>query len=185
MNKTGVPLSWITPNGVELTQHYLKTKERKMAIRLFGVTRKMVLKETTDKLNTCKQNQAIIPNIIHSLDASHLIGIINSSMNSFGPIITVHDCFGTLPNNMASLIFKVKKEFILLYTDNIFLIKFHDRLLQSLIDHNLELVYDEKNIAIKVALPLRNKMIFLDIPQLPKIGKLDLNKIYNSTYIIS
>ena len=42
-----------------------------------------------------------VPNIIHSLDATHLINLINKSHDQgFTPIITVHDCFGTLPNNM-------------------------------------------------------------------------------------
>jgi DNA-directed RNA polymerase len=33
----------------------------------------LVLKEFEDEINSRKQIQAIIPNIIHSLDASHLI----------------------------------------------------------------------------------------------------------------
>jgi len=35
------------------------------------------MKEFTGILDSRKQEQAIIPNIIHSLDANHLINIIN------------------------------------------------------------------------------------------------------------
>ena len=35
------------------------------------------------------------------LDATHLILLINNSeIEGFGPIITIHDCFGTHPNKM-------------------------------------------------------------------------------------
>ncbi len=54
--------------------------------------------------------QAIIPNFIHSLDASHLINLINNAIkDNFTPIISVHDCFGTLPNKMGELEHRVKK----------------------------------------------------------------------------
>jgi DNA-directed RNA polymerase len=78
----------------------------------------MVIRKTNkNKTATSKQVQAIIPNIIHSLDASHLINLINTAINkNFTPIISVHDCFGTHPNKMDELSFLVKKEFITLYT---------------------------------------------------------------------
>lgn len=59
------------------------------------------------------QKQAILPNIVNSMDASHLILILNKisqPLNPISPVISIHDCFGTLPNNMIDL---VKKEFIL------------------------------------------------------------------------
>jgi DNA-directed RNA polymerase len=64
----------------------------------------MVIKEYTNETNKLKQSNAIVPNIIHSLDATHLIKLINKSGdNKFEPVITIHDCFGTLPNQMDEL----------------------------------------------------------------------------------
>jgi DNA-directed RNA polymerase len=58
------------------------------------------------------QIQAILPNIIHSMDASHLILILNKiyqPLNPISPVISIHDCFGCLPNNMIDLESLVKK----------------------------------------------------------------------------
>ena len=62
--------------------------------------------------NTLKQKQAIIPNVIHSLDATHLANIIN---NNNIQIIGIHDCFGALPNEIEILEKSVREEFISLY----------------------------------------------------------------------
>jgi len=81
-----------------------------------------VLREFENEINNRKQIQAIIPNIIHSLDASHLIKIINSvsrghkdaryRVNYLKYIIPIHDCFGTLQNQLGLLEEMVKREYI-------------------------------------------------------------------------
>lgn len=115
--KLGIPLSWITPSGLKITQNYTKKKKKIISVSIFGKTKKMVFKEKLNELDKAKQTQAIIPNIIHSLDASHLFNIIKSAKeDNFYPLISIHDCFGTLPNLMGLLGHRVKKEFILLYS---------------------------------------------------------------------
>lgn len=136
LSKFGLPVIWFTPNGIQITQHYLKTKQNTINLSIFGKTKKIILRETMETMDKGKQTQAIIPNIIHSLDATHLMSIINSA-NSLGfkPVLTIHDCFGTLPNKMADLELSVKKEFIETYKNEDFLNKFHDRILQTLEDN--------------------------------------------------
>jgi DNA-directed RNA polymerase len=142
----------------------------------------MVIRESLNELDKLKQTNAIIPNIIHSLDATHLINLINKSLDlGFSPIITVHDCFGTHPNKMDELAFMVRKEFILLYSQDNFLETYHNRLIQSIKDNNYEVVFNEEEQA--------NYIINIDnlikIPNIPKLGKLDLHKIIESKYMIS
>jgi DNA-directed RNA polymerase len=205
-----------------------------------------------------KQVESIIPNVIHSLDASHLMFVIRECVNSkILPIITVHDCFGTLPNQMFHLEQVIKKQFVILYTKENFLNKFHKKLLESIEDNNyiifkkgerkgrkdkiIELLktFDSANIKKKSSsitgkitknkksiitkeqqiLNLSNKITkkfknnnalvvfvddlkfqkfpnststkiesaysFLEIPALPKLGKLDLTKVINSKYMIT
>lgn len=139
--KLGIPMTWITPSGLKITQLYLKSKNKEVSVSIFRKTKKMVFKEKTNNLNKLKQSQAIIPNIIHSLDASHLINIIKSAdTDVFYPLISIHDCFGTLPNLMAKLDLRVRKEFVLLYTDNSFLTNFHERFIQNIKDNQFEII---------------------------------------------
>jgi len=175
-----IPISWFTPAGLKISQLYLKSKQTTVAIKFAGKVKKVVLREWTDIVDKRKQIQAIIPNIIHSLDATHLIKlIIKASEENFAPIITVHDCFGTLPNKMCELDYRVKKEFILLYTQDNFLDKFHNRILQSIEDNQFEIRIDgsEKYVIFQDK--------YVKIPHLPKLGSLDLQKIIDSKYMIS
>lgn len=113
-------------NSFRSTYHttLFKTSKKVVSVNLFGKNKKIVIRKNEKDLNQNKQAQAIIPNIIHSLDASHLIKIILSAQkDNFHPIISVHDCFGTHPNKMKELDFRVKEEFIQLYSQSEFLKK--------------------------------------------------------------
>lgn len=179
--KLGIPLTWITPSGLKITQRYLKKKKIVVPLSIFGKTKKLVLTENDDSLDSIKQQQAIIPNIIHSLDASHLINLIKtSSEENFRPLITIHDCFGTLPNKMGELDWKVRKEFVLLYTDSKFLNDFHQRFIQSITDN--QFVIKTENNKFYIILENNEK---IEIPSIPKLGELDIKNIMNSKYMIS
>ena len=180
-SKLGIPLTWITPSGLKITQEYLKRKQKVITVSIFGKSKKLVLRENDTKLNEAKQKQAIIPNIIHSLDASHLINLINTAADiNFYPIITIHDCFGTLPNKMSELDFMVRKEFIIIYSKGEFIKNFHNRFLQSISDNQYK--FDDKNNPTCVILDSRNR---LPLPALPVLGDLDIENIKNSKYMIS
>jgi DNA-directed RNA polymerase len=141
-------------------------------------------------LDKSKQSQAIIPNINHSLDHSHLICLIKaSSKDNFQPIISVHDCFGTLPNLMKNLDYRVKKEFVELYSQSEFLNNFHQRFIQSIKDNQFDIIDQDKKSFV-VLDKGRNKRLFdikpkelLEIPILPLPGNLNLNIITKSKSI--
>jgi DNA-directed RNA polymerase len=139
-----IPITWFTPTGIKITQHYLKEESHNYYMRS-GNTRKTIILRNKIKngnsneyvVDRRKQVESIIPNVIHSLDASHLMFVIRECINSkILPIITVHDCFGTLPNQMFHLEQVVKKQFVYLYTKENFLNKFHKKLLESIEDNN-------------------------------------------------
>lgn len=142
----------------------------------------MIIRESLNELDKVKQTNSIIPNIIHSLDATHLINLINKALDQrFGPILTVHDCFGTLPNKMDELAFMVKKEFIILYSQKNFLETYHNRLMQSIKDNKYDVIFSKENNCNYVL--LENNWI--KIPNTPNLGDLDLKKIIDSKYMIS
>ena len=78
MIKLQIPLNWFTPNGIKVTQSYMKTEAKRVSIKLGQKSKVLVVRKTTGFVDTAKQAQAIIPNMIHSLDATHLINIINN-----------------------------------------------------------------------------------------------------------
>lgn len=154
-----------------------------VSISLFGKTKKMVVREADNLINldNAKQTQAIIPNIIHSLDASHLMKIIKkANKDNFKPIISIHDCFGTLPSLMKQLEQRVKMEFINLYSQSQFLNNFHQRFIQNIKDNN----FNFKNKEGKSFVEMENGNL-LEIPKIPQTGDLNLNNIMKSKYMIS
>ena len=175
------PTVWFTPAGLKITQFYKISIQNKVSIRFGKKSQKIVLRNSTDKIDKRKQVLAIIPNIVHSLDSAHLINIINTATNlNLNQILTIHDCFGTHPNDIEILTELVKKEFIILYTKSNFLEKYHQRLIQALTDNNYTILKDKDN---KEYVLIKNNKKY--IPQLPKYGTLDINNIINSKYIIN
>ena len=180
MSRLGLQMSWVTPAGLEISQKYLKSKTTTIGVALFNKTKKMVFREWLDKLDNRKQALAIIPNVIHSLDATHLINLINEAeKEKFGPIITIHDCFGTLPSKMEELDYRVKKEFVLLYTQQNFLNTFHNRIIQTIKDNNIEIKFENENNYIWI------NNFKTKIPNPPKEGNLDIKNIMKSKYMIT
>lgn len=157
--KLDIPISWYPPSGLSIEQRYLKTAKAKVSISVGkGKQKTVILKRKLSKTDTRIQTQAILPNIIHSMDASHLILILNK--NKVSPIISIHDCFGTLPNNMIDLENLVKLEFINLYSKNNFLEKFHSDLM-DILEKN-KITYEVNKTEHKVYIYLNNSDLNLN-----------------------
>lgn len=180
-----IPLTWITPSNLKITQKYLKTNVSSKTVKLFGQTRELIIRTSTDILNKKKQSLAIIPNIIHSLDASHLHSIILDAKKKCNHnILSIHDCFGTHPNDMNKLLQRIRKTFILQYSNENYLIKFRDRIVQSISDNNYNIV--NKNDKSYVEIHNGNKETkLLLIPDAPILRDYDLNLIKDASYMIS
>jgi DNA-directed RNA polymerase len=161
----------ISSKWFKIQQRYLKTAKAKVSISIGrGKTKTVVLNKKLDKTNTRAQTQAIIPNIIHSMDSAHLILILNKIVNqnnTNNPVISIHDCFGTLPNNMISLENLVKLEFINLYSKKEFLENFNNDLI-NILDKN-KIYYEINKLEHKV-------YIYLDRNNDYKNTTISLNK---------
>jgi len=177
-----VPLTWFTPAGVQITQLYNKTITKKASIVLGSKTKSVVFRELTESSDRRKQVQAIIPNIVHSLDSAHLMLILEKA-HKFGiiDVLTIHDCFGTHPNDMENLKKLIILEFVKIYTDIDFLSKFHNRVIQSIEDHGMKIQTDDSGNYFVI--PRRSKKFH--IPNLPIKGNLKLELALNSKYFIT
>lgn len=180
MNSLNLPVSWVTPSGLVVTQHYLKTEEKKYSFYFGGSNKSLILREKQDKMDKRGQVNAIIPNIIHSLDASHLMNVIISANDKkINYVLPVHDCFGTHPNHVDKLFDLLKLEFVKLYANEEFLSKFHNNIKQSIINNQGYFVI--KNKVEKVTMSGLNRTFYF--PLKPKVGVLNLKDILESKYM--
>ncbi len=190
LTSLNLPLIWFTPTGTTLIQKYKKAKSQKITVNNWNKVTSIRYVKYVDEINKVKQVNAIIPNIIHSLDASHLMYIIEDA-NRIGlkNVLSIHDCFGTHPNDLFKLNDLVRENFILLYSSSSFLKTFHNRLLQTIKDNNLKIIKKEgpfvKGERVKYLVVSENSDQYYEIPLLPKRGKLKLELIRKSKYMIS
>lgn len=85
-----------------------------MKIQSFNKRNTYVMKTITDNINTAKQSNAIMPNFIHSMDASLIIKFISNHDNLKA---CIHDCFGTHPNHMSQQRKDIIKVMVYMYLD--------------------------------------------------------------------
>lgn len=132
--KYDLDIIWITPTGVEIHQNYIKLEDEKIRMFINRKTRNIIIKKpiipfVPDKI---KSKNAIIPNIIHSLDSSHLNMIINDLLLKDINILPIHDCFIISPNNTMELYNSFILMYLKLYSNQSFINNFHNLCIKSL-----------------------------------------------------
>lgn len=140
-----IPICWTAPSGMIIEQKYIGVKKNETSICINYKRRKFVLRISTEKIAKIKSINAIAPNIIHSMDASYLMKIINILKKSNKNILSIHDCFIIHPNDTQLLISTLITEFILMYTSSKFINEFHRQCLDQI---SLRYEIDDKYIYI-------------------------------------
>ena len=161
-NLADQPIRWTTPVGHQVYMHKLQTSTKRLKL-ITGETRvDLTIKTQNDKLNTRKQINGISPNIIHSLDASHLISTVNScvkkGITAFG---MVHDSYGTHACDMPVLFDELRKEFVKMYSGD---------------------VMDDLRNQWIAQLP---EEFGLQLPPVPAFGTLNINEVLESEYFFA
>lgn len=98
------------------------------------------------KLDKLSMKSSIIPNIIHSLDASHLFNTLDRCFKNDVNIMTIHDCFGAHSNHIEMLRSNLKLAFIQMYISNDWLLQFHNHNLEAITRYGI--INKESNIII-------------------------------------
>ncbi|GAA4828682.1 MULTISPECIES: DNA-directed RNA polymerase [Actinomycetes] len=170
-----------------LNQSYLSSKEIKLKPYSYN-KRSFTLKVTTDKLRSAKQGRALMPNLIHSLDASVLALLADDlfNTNNINNFYSIHDCFAVTANNIPKLFSALKSIYTKIYTQDIFLRNF-DNFIRSYIkvkygdncfnDDNLKIntIVDDKEVVLQF--PNLNQVLGRELPSMDLITK--------SSYLIS
>lgn len=174
------PVTWVTPLGFPVLHKYTEWETKQIRLTIydrridvldvdpdetteegFAVIKSNVRVKPTPRIVKAKQRSAIAPNIIHSMDATHLLKAVNYAYEKHGiqDFFLIHDSFGS-PAGQADDWFEVIREaFVDLYEDcDIF----------EVVDKNAREVLSEKGLK--------------RLPELPSKGSLDIRKVRESLY---
>jgi DNA-directed RNA polymerase len=147
-NKLKIPIPWILPTGLVVNQQFYKKKT--IRVKPFIYT-KNVLNLTVaikDKFNESKQKTALMPNLVHSLDAASLGLVIENYFKVIDNknFYSIHDCFAVPCNNAKLLTNLIKSAYCILYTDNKYLLDFDVNFINSIKNY-----YGENNVTLDLS----------------------------------
>ena len=158
---------WVTPMGFPVVQSYTKFTTKEIKVYLYDRTLQKNVRTQISlrdkplrKVDKTKSASAISPNVIHSMDASHLLKtVIEGLYNNIRSFFLIHDSFATTPTDTAKLSKLIRKAFVEMYT----------------------------NYCLYTEVLKENKEQFTDIdkvklPEIPSKGGLDLEAIKDSRY---
>jgi DNA-directed RNA polymerase, mitochondrial len=134
------PLEWTTPVGFPVVHKYEEWDVKRVSMFLHDrkvpvveattkdkivngeVQKHVVLNlrtKPTGRINKDKQKNAVAPNFIHSLDASHLmLTVLRAKQEGINDFLLIHDSFSTHACNTSLWSLIIRDEFVKMYSQN-------------------------------------------------------------------
>ncbi|MGI0120212.1 DNA-directed RNA polymerase [Zooshikella sp. RANM57] len=154
--KDGEPIRWQTLLGFPVEQSYWKTKSKAVNTSFLGKERvRFYIKKQTTVIDKEKQANAIAPNFVHSLDATHLLCTVLATPEVQNWAL-VHDSFGTTAAKAG--------------------------LLHRAIRHTFSSIYKNHDVFAEFRAQLSTRIKDTQKFPLPEKGNLDPDLILNSQY---
>jgi len=118
--RRGEAVSWVTPIGFPVVQHYMQMNSIRIETTLFGKKFQPRLEiPNGDKPARNQQVNGFAPNFVHSLDACALMMTVNRSVDQgITKFAMIHDSFGTTAAKAEQLAKILRQEFINLYEED-------------------------------------------------------------------
>jgi DNA-directed RNA polymerase len=114
--KHGKQFRWTTPLGMPCLNFYNKPDVKQIAVWVNGRRRRVSWTVgDTDKPRKKKPVQAVSPNFVHSVDATHLHMVALAAEAEDIPLVAVHDSFGTTAPRMRRLNRIIREQFMKLH----------------------------------------------------------------------
>jgi DNA-directed RNA polymerase len=164
----GKPVRWTTPVGIPWINRYHEPVIDRLELFLNdgGVRLRARVNVTAGEkkeIDKAKAANAVAPNAVHSLDASHLLLVANAATHEgIRAIATVHDSFGCLAPQAARFNKIIREQFALMYETHDVLSEILEQASRDLTDAN------------------RNRL-----PTLPQYGSLNLKDIHDADFAFS
>jgi len=179
----GHPVEWVTPVGLPVCQEYQEWEVRKAVLKLYVPKKgtcapEVTLEELADpwvavehrlqikpsgKIKRSKQRSAIAPNVIHSLDASHMmLTVLKAEQEGIRSFSLIHDSFATHAADTDHFFLIIREEFAAMYA-----------------------AYDIFEVIDEQARSVLNSKGAAKLPEVPAKGILDLTEVTRSQFAFS
>lgn len=110
----GQRMQWRTPTGFLVQHDYQDYKDVRIRIDSCGVSM-MVVREFMEGTRPHSMQNAISPNFVHAMDASHLTMTVHKMKQRDLQVVAIHDSFGTHPCDVAGMHACIRESFTELY----------------------------------------------------------------------
>jgi DNA-directed RNA polymerase len=162
-SKEQIPTSWVTPLGFPVVQPYRKAKGKQFWVWFQGSKIRLTLRVESRDVDSRKQASSVAPNYVHSLDATHLMMVVNMMKNEgiTDSFAMIHDSFGVHAADVDELHYAIRDQFIELYSDDV-----------------LTQVYQQ-------CLPALPGKRWKDVPVPPEKGTLDLQEVRDADFFFA
>ena len=120
---SGKRMEWKTPTGFPVQHDYRECKTTVVHIRSCGIKETMV-REYTNGTKGLEMSNAISPNFVHALDASHLTLTALKMEEAALSLVAIHDSFGTHMCDVAEMHKYIREAFVELYSNKNVLAEF-------------------------------------------------------------
>jgi DNA-directed RNA polymerase, mitochondrial len=150
-------LVWTAPTGFVVIHEILVGKE----VRARTADRSLVLykEDKAWRINARKQIDGIVAHLVHSFDAAHMMGTVNRLYaEGLRHFAIVHDSYGVHACDVDLLNKVLREEFVRIYSEPV---------LQNFLNEQ------------RAAYP------YIEIPDVPQIGNLDIRQVLESQYFFA
>lgn len=177
-----LPLVWTTPLGLPVVHRYSVWETKRVALTLYDrampvvdatyhakvtedgkVMRRVEINmrtAPTDRIDKDKARSAVAPNVIHSMDGSHLmLTVLNAAYEGLTDFALIHDSFGTHAGSTHRFFQIIRESFVEMY-DN----------------------YCPFEEVMDYALSVLSPEGAERLPQLPTKGDMDLSEVLEAEY---
>jgi len=144
-------------------------------------------------LSSSKQIRALMPNLIHSLDAASLALLTdlyykNTTCNGKS-IFAVHDCFAVTANNIENVMGLLKLVYMKIYSNGTYLKDFDKEIRHQIMFHYGKDCFNQSNLTLYIPdissdiikFPDINKVLGIKLPTID----FDTSELNESSYLLS
>lgn len=113
----GKPMVWTSPIGMQVIHDYQDFYVKAVDIKSCGMVQTL-LREWNDGTRVHAMRNAIAPNFIHALDASHMFFTALKMKAAGLQMVGIHDSFGTHPSDVGKMRDIIREAFVEMYTQH-------------------------------------------------------------------